>query len=492
MIYPRNSLRTAVLYLLLLSSGCAQQQQEDIVVDGDAQCVHCPEYVAATAAEKEGIIMGKIMESEYETIPDLKGLCDVDFDWRNTVDFSNQFDRFSDERSPGMKRFFHLQVAVASIEFDTKNGTNHNFTGVFRGAESGVLAFSPLAPLLTSGVLVNNFIGTFPISFGIKLFRDFIHSANILTGESNRTLAAYAASRNFWDLPDFNIFSRPGINLPGIGDNGPVFGATEKFSGVLSTADAASYDVKGREELDPKAPIMVHFEPNPLFKVLFGRVDELNFRQWLKDNEDSFQEGTVLYTAYTTVNKETKEASLCVDENGAPLADQDTERICPDQELLKLGDVKLTSRFYASQWADDKLFFQHTRACPKDQAVCADFPQDALTQPYPSFADEGDDSVVCLSDDAKDGEVSGIAPDCPDGSFQLSGYCFPGNHRKVEATQISQCPFMNNIDDYILGTTPVEPNDLDCSALGQAQTDALGLAVSGISSVIRWWENLFG
>ena len=435
--------------------------------------------------------MGKIIESEYDTLPNLKGLCDVDYDWRNTVDFSNQFDRFSDERSPGMKRFFHLQVAVASIQFDT-NGTDHGFTGIFRGADSGVLAFSPLAPLLRKNALVNNFIGTFPISFGVKLFRDSMHSANILTGESNRTMAKYAANRNFWDLPDFNIFSRPGINLPGIGDNGPVFGQTERFSGVLSTADAASYDALGSEELNPKAPIIVHFEPNPIFKEQFGRVSELNFRQWLRDNEATFEEGTLLYTVYTTVNKETLEPSLCVDDTGAPLADQDIETFCPDQERIKLGDVKLTSRFYASQWADDKLFFQHTRACPKDQVICENVPQGVLNQPYPSYAETGDSSAICLSDDDKDGELSGVSPICPEGSVQVGSYCFPGNHRKVEATQIKQCPFMRNIDDYILGITAVEPTDIDCSTLGQAQSGALGVTVGAISSVIRLWERIFG
>mmetsp|Transcript_27427 Transcript_27427/g.41745 ORF Transcript_27427/g.41745 Transcript_27427/m.41745 type:complete len:198 (-) Transcript_27427:120-713(-) len=156
------------------------------VQDGDTQCVHCPEYAASSAAEKEGIIMGKIVDSEYEILPELKGICDVDFDWRNTIDFSNQFDRFSDERSPGMKRFFHLQVAVASVRFEATNNNEYGFTGIFRGAESGVLAFSPLAPLLTNTALVKNFIGTFPISFGLKLFRDSMHSANILAGESNR------------------------------------------------------------------------------------------------------------------------------------------------------------------------------------------------------------------------------------------------------------------------------------------------------------------
>ena len=114
--------------------------------------------------------MAKIINSEYETLPELKGICDVDPDWRTTIDFNNQFDRFSDERSPGMKRFFHLQNSVASVKFESNDNADHGFTGIFRGAASGVFAFSPLAPLLKNAALVNNFIGTFPVSFGLKPF----------------------------------------------------------------------------------------------------------------------------------------------------------------------------------------------------------------------------------------------------------------------------------------------------------------------------------
>ena len=449
-----------------------------------AQCVHCPEYVAATAAAKESVVMDKIVGTEYARLPPIKGACDVDYPWETTVDFNNQFDRFSDERSPGMDRFFHLNGAVASVRLDPA-GTNHEFTGIFRGADHGVLRFSPLAPLLTESFLVNQFIGSFFFSFGLKFFRDSMHSANILTGNTNKTLTEYTNSRSFWELPDFNIFSRPVDNVPGIGSNGPLFGSLEKFAGVLSVADSAAYNVSGGQEDDPKTPFIVHFDPNPVFVEQFGRVGELDFRKWLKDNADTFRDGTLLYNLYTTVSKASGEATLCVDANGIPQADEDMETVCPDQERIKLGAVVLKSRFYASQWGDDGLFFQHTRFCPKDQSICSNFPAESLTQPYPSFADSGGDAMICLSDDDRDGEVSGIPPECPEGSSRVGDYCYPGGHRKVEETQAAQCPFIAAVDNRILGIKDEDSGVLDCTPGGRLRAGIFSSLLGGTSFLIR-------
>ena len=230
-----------------------------IAAKADGKCVDCAEYVNSTAAEKEAVIARKILDSQYKHVPHLLGPCDVGYDWRNKVDFNSQFDRFSDERSPNMKRFFHLQGMTALVKLEVPENTT--FTGIFSGAEHGILRWSPLAPLLKELFLVNHFIGTFFFSFGLKFFRDGIHSANLLSGDTNRGWMAYTSSRSFYDKPDFNIFSRPLDNMPGIADNGPLFGEFEPISGVISTSDAAAYSTSGEEVIDAKAPVIVHFSP---------------------------------------------------------------------------------------------------------------------------------------------------------------------------------------------------------------------------------------
>ena len=116
----------------------------------------------------------------------------------------NQFDRFSDERPAAFERFFHFNGIIAAVKFESV-GDDHGFTGIFEGADYGVIRWSPLAPLLKEKYLVNHFLGTFLFSFGVKFFRDGIHSGNINTGDTAKGFRGYTSSRQFYEEPDFNI-----------------------------------------------------------------------------------------------------------------------------------------------------------------------------------------------------------------------------------------------------------------------------------------------
>jgi hypothetical protein len=442
------------------------------VVEGSSEgfdassCVHCPEYVDATAAEKEAILYDKIVSTEYPRgdLPPWVPACDVDPLFEG-VDFNNIFDRFSDERPANFHRFFHFSGIVASVKFEASEGTS--FTGLFKGADHGVLRFSPLAPLLAEGYLVNYFMGTFLFSFGLKLFRDGMHSGNFVVGDSAKGFGDFGSSRNIWTKPDFNIFSRPLDNMPGIGgEAGERFHEYERFSGVLSTSDVAAYDKEGNEEPSPVAPIIVQFHPNQDIANKFGKGPSMDFREWAT-TEDAVPAGTVIYTAWTTINIATREPSLCVDSNGIPQVDEDVSKHCPDQELVKVGEVVMTSRFHTSEWVDKSLFFQHTRMCPKDQTRCVmedpDNPPPTLTVPATTYA--GDDAGICVSDEEKDGLISGNRPPCPPGSEAAGDYCYPGELRKVKDTQVKQCPFMNLVTENI--KFPTSQTTAECGGLAQ-------------------------
>ena len=178
--------------------------QNDNSYEYEDACVHCPTYIQSSAYDKEQVIMGKIRGTEYnyDKLPDWKDLC-TSVERFEGVDFNNIFDRFSDERPEAFDRFFHFSGIVGSVKF--KKVGDHNFTGIFQGADHGVLRFSPLAPLLKETFLVNHFIGTILFSFGLKFFRDGIHSGNINTGDSAKGLRAHGDNRQFYDKPNFNI-----------------------------------------------------------------------------------------------------------------------------------------------------------------------------------------------------------------------------------------------------------------------------------------------
>lgn len=338
-----------------------------------------------------------------------------------------------------------------------------------KGGDHGVLRFSPLAPIMTRGLLLNFFVGTFFFSFGLKLFRDGMYSGNIITSDDFKSLTQFS---------NFNIFSRPVNNMPSFGgENGSAIGVKfeefEKFSGVLSVAELESYDQSGNEVADPVAPIIVQFEPNPEVAARFSGSNK-DYRQ-VYTTEDAIPVGTTIYSVWTTVMSATKEPSLCVDPNGVPQVDADIAIHCPEQELLKLGDVITKSRFQTSEWANRFLLYQHMRMCPKNQNVCRkqDSSSSSPLFPEPSFSPDTLD--VCVSDRDKASVGFGTSTDCPAGTSVVEGSnsCYgDGVRGMVEETQRIQCPYMDRINNVITNAQQNEDRD-SCSFFSQVSNKIL-------------------
>ena len=462
----------------------------------DEKCVHCPQFVNATAEIKEEIIFDKIQSTEYskDSYPEWFSFCESNERLKG-IKFNNIFDRFSDERPDNFNRFFHESGIVAKVKY-VSSESNPGLTGLFKGAEHGVLRFSPLAPIMGETYLVNYFLGTFLFSVALKMFRNGMHSGNFLTGESRKAFQQYSASRQFYDKPNFNIFSRTLDNMPSIATaQDTLFGQFERITGIIGLSDIASYDVNGMEETSPISPIYIQFRPNSILKEKFGLGPSIDFREWMT-SDDAVPTGTVLYTVWTTINKETGESSLCVDENANPQADDDVSVDCPEQEVVKIGEVISTSRFYVSKWADEKLFFQHTRACPKDQSKCK--LQDietgmdrSLLLGVPATIYAGEQEESCFSSKDREFDLSGIPPNCPDGAEFIDDNCFPGTLRKVEEIQSSQCPFLNKLDEDILFIGDETAQSDSCSIFSSLQTKILEFALYLASTVIRTFIHIF-
>ena len=201
-----------------------------------------------------------------------------------------------------------------------------------------------------------------------------------------------------------------------------------------------------------------------------------------------------MYSAWTTVYRQSGEASLCVDPNGIPqLEKEDVARDCPEMELLKLGDVVLKSRFYAAGWADDRLFFQHTRTCPKEQKKCKIIEiTPELTTPEPIFS--ANPREFCLSDElgkeeTTEGEIE-VTVSCPSGSKPVGENCFPGVKDKVKETQREQCPFMAKVNKAIL-TNVEQPRSTSCSRASQFFRNRIFTnGLRGVSWFMRGIERL--
>lgn len=392
--------------------------------------------------------------------------------------------------------FFHESGIIASVKYEAAE-SDHGFTGMFKGSDHGVLRLSPLAPLTAELYLTHFFIGTYLFSSALKLFRDGMHSGNSLTGDTVKAYTEFRNSRNFFDPPNFNIFSRPLDNLSGIGDSlDKAFGEFEHVSGLVSLSDLAAYDQDGNEEASPKTPLITQLRPNPYLHEKFGVGPSLEFREWATA-EGAVPADTMIYSVWTTVYADSGEPSLCVDEAGVPQVDENVQKLCPDQTVIKMGDITSTSRFYAAEWPDKWLFFQHTRACPKDQALCElDEVNDESVRPFlppePTFFSSSESSgteYACVSSDDVSGEVTGVLPQCPPEWTLSNDSCFPGQRRKVEEIQTSQCPmFTSRLSPSILGVDPdAEPSeDPSCSLTENFSLKLLEIALFAFVSPIRF------
>ena len=73
--------------------------------------------------------------------------------------------------------------SVAAVEFQAREG--HGFSGLFKGADHGLIRISEPVGVLTLRVITlttHMALGTYPFQMAVKLFRDGIHSGNLLTG----------------------------------------------------------------------------------------------------------------------------------------------------------------------------------------------------------------------------------------------------------------------------------------------------------------------
>ena len=218
----------------------------------------------------------------------------------------------------------------------------------------------------------------------------------------------------------------------------------------------------------------------------------MEFRKWAT-KEDAIAPGDLLYSLYTTVLKSNGDPSLCVDDEGVPQVDEDVAKWCPEQEAIQLGNVIMTSRFYAAEWPDQWLFFQHHRMCPKDQTVCAvdNDPTSPLpTDPNGEGLGNPDttypllQSDFCLSSNDKSGTISGTPPSCPFGSeFKKSG-CYDDETNKVISVQETTCPMMDKLAEDIKFIDPDADTALPACDFGYRALNAFLTGFLTISSPI--------
>lgn len=238
--------------------------------------------------------------------------------------------RTDDVAPVGYEKPIHAYGSLATVAFDAE--PNHPFTGIFKGAECGLLRLSVTGDPDDRG---------FAPGLAWKTFVDGKNSRNV---SALYTLSGQGDNHNFF-ANELSQFVQKEVN--------ETLGTTALFSLVttkptlLLTEKMAKVTADGTSESSVKAPTQIYFVPRPEVKNLFS-TSAHDFR----DDLATLPEGTVLYDVYGT--DKTIRTSIFSYFNNKYIKDR-------RNSAVKIGSIRLTSEFNTSAFGDGGVFFRHQR-----------------------------------------------------------------------------------------------------------------------------------
>ncbi len=287
-------------------------------------------YESLSACAKQEIIWKQIQETKHKKLPPFSELGLKEVFGMAMQELSLKAGKRSDFAPKGWKKYIHKRGAVAKVKFIPLNQSE--YTGVFRGAECGLIRLS-----VTYKPDVNDKKPVAP-GLALKVFRNNIYSANIsalytLMGQGN----------------DYNFFKNPLSNIvpkgKSIGERviHEIFKKASKYPEELRVNDMAAVTIEGKLEKGLVTPRQLFFVPN----------EELNFSSKPHDIREDFlkiKEGTSLYKVYALPQK-----FRSFDYSKYKISD--IKKFVGNSELI--GEIVTTSEFIASEFGDQGIFFKH-------------------------------------------------------------------------------------------------------------------------------------
>lgn len=228
---------------------------------------------------------------------------------------AQSFDHVGDEMPAGHKRVLHLRGSVAMAEWRAAPGIP--YTGLYRGASSVLLRISSGGSPSSS-----NFVP----GMGVKLLVDGTPSANIQVMNS---VDGQGNNHDVFALPFTNHIPPARSWLVKLG--ALLFRRVKDDPYDLPVRHLALREADGTVQEAPLSPDKLLFIPGPDVPRRTDPQSSVDFREDLA----RIPANTTLYNIFS------------VDGSGA---------------LSPLGQLVTHSRFVASEWADERLFFQHPRS----------------------------------------------------------------------------------------------------------------------------------
>jgi len=214
------------------------------------------------------------------------------------------------------KKYIHSVGTVSAVKFVKTGGS---YTGLFEGADHGLVRFSAAAaPTPADG---------YPPGLGMKLFRDGLPSANFMAmpGLDNQACSVG------------NFFAQNFTNHLHGGDGFAKKLLAAKFwqasycPKMVGLSDLAAYTQDGKRVEKPEFPFHLNLVPS---KGVDVQVPCDDYQQGLRNFATNLKPGTRLFDAYTQAT--------------------------PTSEYELIGYYEVTgSGFSTTKFGDDALFFKH-------------------------------------------------------------------------------------------------------------------------------------
>ena len=230
----------------------------------------------------------------------------------------------------GYEKPIHAYGSMATVAFEPAAG--HPYTGVFKGAECGLLRLSVTGDPNDRG---------FAPGLAWKVFVDGKNSRNV---SALYTLSGQGGNHDFF-ANELSQYVGTEVN--------ETLGTTALFSLVsskpttLSVSKMAKVTADGSVESSVVSPTQVYFVPRPEVKGLFSSTAH-DFR----DDLNSLPEGTPIYDVYAT-DKSIRTSIIGYFHKKYAKQRRDS--------AVKVGTIRLTSNFNSSAFGDGGVFFRHQR-----------------------------------------------------------------------------------------------------------------------------------
>lgn len=288
------------------------------------------DYKSWAACDKESLLWTNgAMRTEYDQ-SERPELTEVDIGGLINSVLWEKVNRKDDVAPLGYEKPIHAHGTMATVEFEAT--ANHPYTGVFKGADCGLLRLSVTGDPNDRG---------FAPGLAWKVFVDGKNSRNV---SALYTLSGQGDNHNFFANELSNYVDKE-IN--------ETLGTTALFSLVstkpttLAVSKMAKVQVDGTKESNVVSPTQIYFAPRPEVQSLFDSASH-DFR----DDLESLPEGTPVYDVYAT-SQAIKTSIIPYFHNKYA-----NER---RNSAVKVGTIKTTSKFNSSSFGDGGVFFRHQR-----------------------------------------------------------------------------------------------------------------------------------